>query len=139
LRVSRNDQLGKIELRTLQLFKLTTEEHTAMSEDLINESQRAGSITGIGIVLGFSLAFISRFSFGSSPWRLLGAIVALVAGVGIIIQMLALFRALSIPMLSVVAHKSMVRKFIVGVSLVLLGFFLHVAFDFIADKGWNVH
>ncbi len=104
--------------------------------DVITDTQRNGSITGIGIVLGFSLTFASQWSLGSEPWQYLSIIPIIIALLGIIVQLIALFKILSLPMVSVAAHKSITKSFFRGMTLVLLGYIIGVLVDLGMDKRW---
>jgi len=99
------------------------------------DEQRSGSLTGIGILLGFSLTFTGQWSIGSGKWIWRSAIAVLVAGVGIVIQLSALFAILGLPQLSVEAHQNAVGRFRFGVILMLVAFALHVMVDVLTDTG----
>src|SRR5215471_9901661 len=69
---------------------------TAENTAPVTDAQRSGSLTGMGIVLGFSLTFVWSFSTGPGKWTLSWGLVALgilVAGIGS--QLAALFTALT--------------------------------------------
>ena len=101
----------------------------------LTDEQRSGSLTGIGILLGFSLTFTGQWSIGSGKWIWRSAIAVLVAGVGIVIQLSALFAILGLPQLSVEAHQNAVGRFRFGVILMLVAFALHVMVDVLTDTG----
>jgi hypothetical protein len=103
-------------------------------ETAVADTQRSGSLTGMGILLGFSLTFIGQWSIGPGSWSWYSAAVVLIAGVGIYQQLRALFAVLWLPPLSVEAHKTAVRRFRIGVTLTLLAFGLHVVLDVLTDK-----
>ncbi|GEM_PF-2803110 len=104
--------------------------------DTLSDTQRNGSITGIGIVLGFSLTFASRWSLGSEFWRYLSVLPLAVALPGIVLQLIAFFRVFSLPTVTVNSHKSIGKLFLWGVALILLGYVLGVAGDLGMDKKW---
>jgi hypothetical protein len=98
----------------------------------ISDTQRNGSITGIGIVLGFSLAFIAQWSFLPGSWQIPQFVALLVAIAGVFLQLFALIKVLFLRPLSLLLHNKMVKTFVWGVCFVLLGFGAHVFFDFLA-------
>jgi hypothetical protein len=105
----------------------------------LTDTQRNGSITGVGIVLGFSLTFTGQWTFAQGAWRLSQALALCVAVVGIIFQIRALFGLLSIPPVQVEQHQEAVKKFFIGVGFVMTAFFLHILLDFATDMlGWDI-
>lgn len=105
----------------------------------VTDTQRNGSITGIGIVLGFSLTFTGQWSLGSGKWHVAQAVAMGVALTGIILQISALLGGLDLPPSSVKLHSGTIRKFKCGVILVLLAFVIHVLADLAIDVlNWNV-
>lgn len=96
---------------------------------LLTDTQRSGSITAIGVILGFSLTLTTQFSTGPGKWDPTG--VKLLAGflAGIVLELTALFSVLRLPPLSAKAHRNAVVRFVFGIALVLLSFFVKVAFD----------
>jgi hypothetical protein len=105
----------------------------------VTDTQRNGSITGVGIVLGFSLTFSGQWTFAPGAWRLAQALALCVAVVGIIFQIRALFGLLSLPPVLAADHAKSIRKFFIGVGFVLAAFFLHILLDFATDMlGWDI-
>lgn len=102
----------------------------------LTDTQRNGSITGIGIVLGFSLTFCGQWSLGSETWHYWSVLPLGFALPGILLQLRALFRVLSLPMITLDDHKSMGKLFLWGVMLVLSGYIIGVVVDLGIDKGW---
>jgi len=101
----------------------------------LTDTQRNGSITGIGILLGFSLTFVAQWSLGSGKWTWYAALVLLVALCGIVMQLQALFAVFALPSVSTKAHGRAMRGFKLGVVLMLAAFGLHVFLDFLGDQG----
>jgi hypothetical protein len=104
----------------------------------IEDAQRNGTLTGLAVVLGFSLAFTANWTQGSDAWIKRGAVVFGVASLGIAVQVWSLFRVLKLRPgmldekprpISVAAHGSAVRWFACGVVVVLLAY----AYQFGAD------
>ena len=100
---------------------------------VVTETQRNGSITGMGIVLGFSLTFTGQWSLTPGSWRVLPALAMGVACLGIALQLFALFRVLSLPLASLERHREALKNFAVGVGFVLAAFVAHVLLDFAID------
>jgi hypothetical protein len=103
------------------------------NDEPITEAQRNGSITGIGIVLGFSLTFSGQWSLGSGKWMPAQALAIGVYGVGILLQLLALLRVLPLPVVCHSQHKGAIKTFVIGITFVLIGFAAHILFDIILD------
>src|SRR5689334_301262 len=77
----------------------------AKSIDCINETERNGSITGIGVVLGFSLIFTGQLTLSSGTWRQFKVLALGISGAGIVFQLLALLAILSLPLISKDIHR----------------------------------
>jgi hypothetical protein len=103
------------------------------NDEPITEAQRNGSITGIGIVLGFSLTFSGQWSMGSGKWVPAQAIAIGVYGFGILLQLYALWCVLPLPPALHSQHRQAINTFFVGVALVLIGLAAHVLIDIILD------
>jgi hypothetical protein len=106
-----------------------------LSSPNLTDAQRNGSITGIGIVLGFSLTFTGQWSLGAGAWRWYSAAALGVAVCGIVMQLRALFTMFELPSVTTEVHGRAVRGFKLGVVLMLVAFGLHVFLDFLADHG----
>ena len=63
----------------------------------ITDEHRNGSITAIGIVLGFSLTFLSSWMHGPEPWDYTGIVILLTVASGIALQIISLRRLLILP------------------------------------------
>lgn len=89
----------------------------------------AGLIIAITVMLAFSLAFLRYWAFETSgdwDWVSILSVAALVLSV--LLQLVALFRALSVADARVPAYRTTVRWFAIAVVLLVLGVFL-AAFD----------
>lgn len=82
---------------------------------------RSGSITAIGVVLGFSLAFLVRWSGLPGEWVLsdIFAVIGITLGVGF--QIKALVDLLAVKSVIVSHYERAVRIFVVGLVLVAIG------------------
>lgn len=88
-----------------------------------------GFILAISVLLAFSLAFLRYWAFdtpGEWSWLSLPSLVALV--VSVLLQLVALFRALRVEDDRAVVYRVTVRWFALSVILLVLGVFL-AAFD----------
>jgi len=104
----------------------------------ITDEHRNGSITAIGIVLGFSLTFFSSWMNGPEPWDYIGIAILLTLGAGIALQIISLRRLLILPQApglrhSVADHNRAVQLFFWGTALVSTGFFLWVLISMVHD------
>lgn len=97
--------------------------------DPITEAERSGSITGIGIVLGFSLGFVSQWSLTPGQWRY-GQLLALgVVVLGIYAELYALLGVLRLPLVTMGFHRRLINTFLTGFSLVWIGFGIHIVVE----------
>lgn len=117
------------------LSRMPDEPASIPSPSNLTDTQRNGSITGIGILLGFSLTFTGQWSLGPGHWTWNSAAVLVVAICGIVMQLRALFAMFALPPLSMEAHGRAVHGFKLGVALMLAAFGLHVFLDFLGDHG----
>lgn len=104
---------------------------------ILTDTQRSGSITGVGIVLGFSLTFLWQFSTAPDPWTLRGVFPLIAILIGIALQMRALFGVLGLPPLSVRRHKTVLAIFLAGVGFVLTGLAAKLTIDVWHDLRTN--
>jgi hypothetical protein len=103
-------------------------------DSYLTDTQRSGSITGIGIVLGFSLGFISQWSFQRDSLQLFQVLALCFSCLGVGVQLIAFFGILKLPVTSIGAHKYIIYTFALGVVCVLLGFVVHVLLAFLATR-----
>jgi hypothetical protein len=87
----------------------------------IDSTFRNGSLTAMGVVVGFSLGFLSRWAGLPGSWSLpdLFAVAAITLGIGL--QIKALADMLSLKSLILVRYNRSVRIFIAGLILVSAG------------------
>jgi hypothetical protein len=87
----------------------------------IDSTFRNGSVTAIGVVLGFSLGFLSHWVEQPGGWEI-GDFVAVIAmTVGIGLQIVSVAQLLSVNSLFLSSYNRSVVIFIVGLVLVSLG------------------
>src|SRR5262245_16086678 len=89
----------------------------------ITDEHRNGSITAIGIVLGFSLTFLSSWMHGPEPWDYIGIVILVTLASGIALQILSLSRLLILPRTpglrhTLTDHNRAVALFLWGTALV---------------------
>lgn len=96
---------------------------------------RNGNVTVIGIVIAFSLGFITQWAANPVPWNAIDtfAIVPMVAG--IVLQLIALWSMLRLRSLERPVFRRANATFMAGLVLTSLGVMLAVAFDVMAVSG----
>ena len=104
----------------------------------ITDEHRNGSITAIGIVLGFSLTFLSSWMHGPEPWDYTGIVILLTLASGIALQIISLRRLLILPQAPGLRHRltdhnRAATLFFWGTALVSAGFFLWVLISMVHD------
>lgn len=106
-------------------------------DDRIDSTFRNGTLTGIGLVVAFSLGFLKRRAGVPGTWVAndVGALVLIVGG--IVLQMQALYRFLDVEILLVRNHRRSVRVFKIGMGLTALGIVLAVFAD-LAGYGGSI-
>jgi len=90
---------------------------------------RNGTVTVIGVIVGFSLTFVTSWASSPSPWQLhdLLGIVPLV--IGVIFQLIALAAMLHPNSLERRRYDRAVQQFLVGLVLVTIGIAIAIAVD----------
>ena len=93
----------------------------APQPERVDSTFRNGTLTGIGLIVAFSLGFLTRWAGVPGKW-VASEIVALVLIVlGIVLQMASLYRFLDVDCLLASNHRKFVRVFKIGLSLTALG------------------
>lgn len=102
------------------------------SADRIEPSFRYGSAIIIGVLTGFSLAFLTSWAANPLPWgwKDLPGVVILVTGV--ILQTVAVWKLLNVRSLELAYYKRAMRFFMVGMIFVGIGVALGIIVDFVA-------
>jgi hypothetical protein len=86
------------------------------------QGYRQGLVTAITVFLGFSLSFIRFWNFESAgEWTWTGVVPAGIVAAGIGVQLVALFRSLSLEDDEPVHYARTVRCFFGGVVVVVVG------------------
>ncbi|MGO4386029.1 hypothetical protein AB4Y85_00685 [Microvirga sp. 2YAF29] len=104
-------------------------------ENKIDSTFRNGSITAIGVVVGFSLGFLSRWSALPGDWTKSDLISVALITLGLALQVKALADLLLISSLHLKKYNRSVRIFLTGLILVSLGVIFAVFADIMGFSG----
>jgi hypothetical protein len=99
------------------------------SEKRIDATFRNGSVTAVGIILGFSLGFLSQWASNPIVWSKVDIASALPIIVGIILQVKAFTDLLSIESLRLPNYERTRNIFVAGLSLVAAGVGIAILVD----------
>ena len=114
---------------------MCAETGSVMPPETVSDTQRNGSIAGIAILLGFSLQFTATWTQGGDPWTVRSLVVFAIVIVGIASQLRALFTIISLPNISIDAHRLAAAWFLRGVIAVMVAYVLHISLDAVIDLG----
>jgi hypothetical protein len=97
----------------------------------VEPSFRYGSNIIIGVIAGFSLAFLTAWASNPLPWgaKDIPSVVALV--VGVIFELSAVWRLLDPTSLELPTYRRAIRSFRIGMVLVGIGVALGIAVDYV--------
>ncbi|WP_095205079.1 hypothetical protein [Mesorhizobium carmichaelinearum] len=98
-------------------------------EDLIDTIFRNGTITTVGILLAFSLGFITHWAANPIPWQLHHLLAVVPILIGIALQMRALSMLLDTSCLQRRIYKRANRVFLTGLILTACGVGLAIMLD----------
>ncbi|MGO4524784.1 hypothetical protein AB4097_07950 [Microvirga sp. 2MCAF35] len=101
----------------------------------VDSTFRNGSITAIGVVVGFSLGFLSRWSALPGEWTHSDLISVALIALGLALQVKALADLLLVSSLQLKRYNRSVRFFLAGLILVGLGIVLAVFADLLGFGG----
>lgn len=87
----------------------------------IDSAFRNGSLTAIGIILGFSLGFTAQWATDDSPWVLSDYVAAVALTIGIILQIKALAQMLEVNSLEIPVYNSAKNRFMSGLLVTAFG------------------
>lgn len=87
----------------------------------IDSTFRNGSLTAMGIVLGFSLGFTVQWATDDSPWMTTDYIEAIVLGIGVALQIKALAEMLEVNSLEIPVYQRSKNRFMLGLMVTALG------------------
>ena len=97
--------------------------------EAIDATFRNGSLTAISVVVGFSLSFLTRWAGLSGPWLTVDLVALPAIVLGIVVQITALARLLSIHSLLLRNYNRAVSLFLLGLGFVASGVALAIAGD----------
>ena|SRR5215469_2316883 len=94
----------------------------------IPDGYRQAITTAVTVSLGFSLTFLRTFWSREEPggWNLAEVVAESIIGAGLVIQVITLFRALSIPDNEPRRYRHTARLFLAGVVIVIAGVLVSV-------------
>ncbi len=95
----------------------------------IEATFRSGTLTAVGIIVGFSLGFLTRWAGVPGAWSNFDFAGLAAIVVGIAAQMTALVMLLSVNSLLLASYNRAVRVFTAGLILVAIGVILAVFVD----------
>lgn len=110
-------------------------EHTQYEQKSIDATFRNGSITAIGVVVGFSLGFLSRWSALPGEWTTSDLFSVALITLGLALQVKSLADLLLISSLQLKKYNRSVRIFLTGLILVSLGVIFAVFADIMGFSG----
>jgi hypothetical protein len=99
------------------------------SKQRIDATFRNGSVTAVGIVLGFSLGFLSQWASNPIAWSKVDIVAALPIIAGIALQGKAFADLLSIQSLILENYERARTIFLIGLALVATGVALAILLD----------
>lgn len=99
-------------------------------EDLIEPVFRNGTVTTVGILLAFSLGFVTHWAANPIPWQTYHLVAVLPILVGIALQMRALSLLLNVDSLRRQIYERANRIFMAGIILTACGVGLAILLDF---------
>ncbi|RWM26978.1 hypothetical protein [Mesorhizobium sp.] len=99
-------------------------------EELVEPVFRNGTVTIVGILLAFSLGFITHWAANPIPWQTYHLIAVVPILVGIALQMRALAILLDIKSLQRIIHDRASRIFIIGLIFTACGVGMAILLDF---------
>jgi len=104
-----------------------------ITEARITDTERNGSITALGVLLGFSIAILSEWSNRPGKWELVGAIPLFLYGSSVALQVLALYRALQVPREMQAQHRRTINLAVIGLVVMFVGFLSTIVIDVLAQ------
>jgi multisubunit Na+/H+ antiporter MnhB subunit len=108
-----------------------------MTEARISETERSGSITALGVLLGFSIAILSDWSSRPGKWDLVGATPLFLYGGSVALQVVALYRALQVPREIQKDHRRTINLAIIGLVVMFVGFLSTIVLDVLGEAPVN--
>jgi hypothetical protein len=107
----------------------------AREQELIEATFRNGSITAIGVVVGFSLGFLSRWSALPGEWTHSDLASVVLITLGLALQIKSLADLLMLSSLQLRRYNRSIWIFLTGLTLVGLGVILAIFADLFGFRG----
>jgi hypothetical protein len=101
------------------------------NEPLVEMVFRNGTLTVVGILLSFSLTFVTQWAHNPIPWELADLPTLLLLGTGIVLQFMALMILLRHDCLHRVVYDRASRFFKLGIGTTTAGVLSAIVIDFI--------
>jgi len=105
----------------------------------IDATFRNGSLTAIGVVVGFSLGFLSRWAGTPGEWFRSDVFAVAAISLGIALQIKALAEMLSVKSLILGRYNRSIRAFLAGLILVSIGVIAAIFADILGFGGIALH
>ena len=106
-----------------------------VEKELIEATFRNGSITAIGVVVGFSLGFLSRWSALPGEWTHSDLASVGLITLGLALQIKALADLLLVSSLQIKRYNRSIWTFMAGLILVGIGVILAIFADILGFRG----
>ena len=100
----------------------------------IDATFRNGSLAAVGIILGFSLSFLSRWASNPNDWSRIDILPLLALLVGIGLQVKSFADLLARDSLLVTKYDRSMRLFLIGLLVIAIGIVIALANDVL---GWS--
>jgi membrane protease YdiL (CAAX protease family) len=111
--------------------------HQQMTDPRISDTERSGSITALGVLLGFSITILGDWSNRPGRWELTGAIPLLLYGSSVALQVVALYRALQVPREIQRDHRRTINLAVIGLVVMFVGFLSTIVIDVLGEAPGN--
>ncbi|OOG74445.1 hypothetical protein [Sinorhizobium sp. A49] len=92
---------------------------------------RNGTVTVVGVVLSFSLGFLTQWAANPLPWNMGDLPAVILLAIGILLQMRALWDFLHLRSLQPKVYERATRVFFIGVIVTGSGVFAALIADFV--------
>lgn len=98
-------------------------------EGQLDPTFRNGTMTAVGIVLGFSLGFVTTWATNPGPWQPADALATIPLIAGIVFQTVALAKLLQPNSLALAVYAHAIRLFLVGLIFAAAGVSIGILVD----------
>ena len=108
-----------------------------LTEARISDTERSGSITALGVLLGFSITILGDWSNRPGKWEPVGAIPLFLYGSSVALQVVALYRALQVPREIQEDHRRTINLAVIGLVVMFVGFLSTIVIDVLGEAPGN--